>query len=237
MEREHRGQLAGCGRTAWWPAARRIFMLAGAYGCAAVHRGSNVDPMRVAAQARPVSASSAAARSSRRRVDPRCGHARRARPRAARAAPGPPIARGARRPRPAAVRGRRRRRRRTGHLSAQLRKHGNRLREARVADRREHDAIAELLPLALSAGISRRDRPARLRPSSRGAAHRVHPGRCCSARARAGSSPDRARPPDAPSRFARADRAFPGGLPVNRATARAANTHAARGPALPPPSS
>jgi uncharacterized membrane protein YhiD involved in acid resistance len=51
MEREHRGQVAGCGRTAWWPAARRIFMLAGAYGCAAVHRGSNIDPMRVAAQA------------------------------------------------------------------------------------------------------------------------------------------------------------------------------------------
>jgi uncharacterized membrane protein YhiD involved in acid resistance len=50
-EREHRGQVAGCGRTAWWPAARRIFMLAGAYGCAAVHRGCNVDPMRVAAQA------------------------------------------------------------------------------------------------------------------------------------------------------------------------------------------
>jgi putative Mg2+ transporter-C (MgtC) family protein len=51
MEREHRGQVGGCGRTAWRPAARRIFMLAGAYGCAAVHRGSNVDPMRVAAQA------------------------------------------------------------------------------------------------------------------------------------------------------------------------------------------
>jgi hypothetical protein len=108
---------------------------------------------------RPVSASSAAARSSRRRVGPRCGHARRARPRAARAAPGPPIARGARRPRPAAVRGHRRRRGRTGHPSAQLREHGDRLREARVADRHEHDAIAELLPLALSAGISRRDRP------------------------------------------------------------------------------
>jgi hypothetical protein len=29
----------------------------------------------------------------------------------------------------------------------------------------------------------------------------------------------------------------PGGLLVNGATARAANTHAARGPALPPPSS
>jgi len=56
-------------------------------------------------------------------------------------------------------------------------------------------------------------------------------------RARAGSSPDRARPPDARLRFARADRAFPGGLLVNGATARAANTHAARGPALPPPSS
>jgi hypothetical protein len=80
---------------------------------------------------RPVSASSAAARSSRRRVGPRCGHARRARPRAARAAPGPPIARGARRPRPAAVRGRRRRRGRTGHPSAQLREHGDRLLKAR----------------------------------------------------------------------------------------------------------
>jgi hypothetical protein len=66
------------------------------------------------------------------------------------------------------VRGRRRRRGRTGHLSAQLREHGDRRCEARVADRREHDAIAELLPLALSAGISKRDRPARLRPSSRG---------------------------------------------------------------------
>jgi len=31
--------------------------------------------------------------------------------------------------------------------------------------------------------------------------------------------------------------AFPGGLLVNGATARPANTHAARGPALPPPSS
>jgi uncharacterized membrane protein YhiD involved in acid resistance len=51
IEREHRGQVPGCGRTAWWPAARRIFMLAGAYGCAAVHRGCNVDPMGVAAQA------------------------------------------------------------------------------------------------------------------------------------------------------------------------------------------
>ena len=51
IEREHRGQVPGCGRTARWPAARRIFMLAGAYGWAAVHGGSNVDPMRVAAQA------------------------------------------------------------------------------------------------------------------------------------------------------------------------------------------
>ena len=65
-EREHRGQVAGCGRTAWWPAARRIFMLASAYRCAAVHRGCNVDPMRVAAQA-------AAGRLHRRRRNPQGG--------------------------------------------------------------------------------------------------------------------------------------------------------------------
>jgi len=33
MEREHRGQVAGRGRTAWRPAARRIFMLAAREGC------------------------------------------------------------------------------------------------------------------------------------------------------------------------------------------------------------
>ena len=65
-EREHRGQVAGCGRTAWWPAARRIFMLASAYRCAAVHRGCNVDPMRVAAHA-------AAGRLHRRRRNPQGG--------------------------------------------------------------------------------------------------------------------------------------------------------------------
>jgi hypothetical protein len=90
-----------------------------------------------------------------------------------RAAPGPPIARGARRPRPA----------------------------HEVEPKGAHRPRRRLRPrtaAALSAGISRRDRPARLRPSSRGAAHRVRPGRCCSARARAGSSPARARPPGAP---------------------------------------
>jgi hypothetical protein len=161
MEREHRGQVAGCGRTAWRPAARRIFMLAGAYGWAAVHRGPNVDPMRVAAQAAAGAGfigGGATLKEARRSAVWSCTTSS-ATSRAA--APGPPSARGARRPRPAAVRGRRRRRGRTGHPSAQLREHGDRLREARVADRREHDAIAELLPLALSAGISRRDRPPR----------------------------------------------------------------------------
>src|SRR3954466_3254960 len=50
LERERRGQGAGLrthGLVACGPA---IFTLAGAYGFADIHRGPNVDPMRVAAQ-------------------------------------------------------------------------------------------------------------------------------------------------------------------------------------------
>jgi hypothetical protein len=209
---------------------------------------------------RPVSASSAAARSSRRRVGPRCGHARRARPRAARrlrvlpslaarAAPGQQQCAG------------------VGGVADELgtlrlnfvstgidcARRGSLTAASTTRSRSSShsrsvlESQGEIARLAAAGrpwidndrGRRARQRPAtaRLRPSSSGAAHRVRPGRCCSARARAGSSPDRARPPDARSCFARADRAFPGGLLVNGATARAANTHAARGPALPPPSS
>jgi hypothetical protein len=35
--------------------------------------------------------------------------------------------------------------------------HGDRLREAQAADRREHEAIAQLVPRALDAGISKRE--------------------------------------------------------------------------------
>jgi hypothetical protein len=43
------------------------------------------------------------------------------------------------------------------HLKAELRKHGDRLRDAQAADRLEHEAIAQLLPRALDAGISKRE--------------------------------------------------------------------------------
>jgi hypothetical protein len=42
-------------------------------------------------------------------------------------------------------------------LKAQLRIHGDRLRDAQAVDRREHEAIAELLPRAIDAGISKRE--------------------------------------------------------------------------------
>jgi hypothetical protein len=42
-------------------------------------------------------------------------------------------------------------------LTAQLREHGERRRAARDADRKELDAIAELLPRALDSGISKRE--------------------------------------------------------------------------------
>jgi hypothetical protein len=42
-------------------------------------------------------------------------------------------------------------------LTAQLAKHGDRRRAARDVDRKELDAIAELLPHALRAGISKRE--------------------------------------------------------------------------------
>jgi hypothetical protein len=42
-------------------------------------------------------------------------------------------------------------------LEAELRMHGDRLRELQVADHREHEAIAQLLPRALEAGISKRE--------------------------------------------------------------------------------
>ena len=40
-------------------------------------------------------------------------------------------------------------------LRAQLREHGQRLREAQATDARAHAAIAKLLPRALDAGISK----------------------------------------------------------------------------------
>ena len=159
-EREHRGQVAGCGRTAWWPAARRIFMLAGAYRCAAVHRGSNVDPMRVAAQAAAgVGFIGGGAILKEARRSAVRSHARRARPRAARgsgvlpslavrAAPGQQQCAG------------------VGGVADELGTFrlnfvstGIDWREVRVADRREHDVIAVAPATSASAGISRRDRP------------------------------------------------------------------------------
>jgi putative Mg2+ transporter-C (MgtC) family protein len=50
VEREHRGQPAGMRTHALVACGAAIFTLAGAYGFADVHRGPNVDPMRVAAQ-------------------------------------------------------------------------------------------------------------------------------------------------------------------------------------------
>ena len=42
-------------------------------------------------------------------------------------------------------------------LRAELRMHGDRLREAQAADEREHNEIAKLVPRALDAGISKRE--------------------------------------------------------------------------------
>jgi hypothetical protein len=42
-------------------------------------------------------------------------------------------------------------------LKALLREHGDRLREAQAVDHVEHEAIAELLPRALDAGLSKRE--------------------------------------------------------------------------------
>jgi putative Mg2+ transporter-C (MgtC) family protein len=50
VEREHRGQVAGMRTHALVGCGAAIFTLAGAYGFGDVHRGPNVDPMRVAAQ-------------------------------------------------------------------------------------------------------------------------------------------------------------------------------------------
>jgi putative Mg2+ transporter-C (MgtC) family protein len=50
LERESRNQLAGMRTHALVAAGAAIFTLAGAHGFPALHRGPNVDPMRVAAQ-------------------------------------------------------------------------------------------------------------------------------------------------------------------------------------------
>jgi putative Mg2+ transporter-C (MgtC) family protein len=50
VEREHRGQVAGMRTHALVACGAAIFTIAGAYGFSDVHRGPNVDPMRVAAQ-------------------------------------------------------------------------------------------------------------------------------------------------------------------------------------------
>src|SRR3954463_6232877 len=50
LERESRNQLAGMRTHALVAAGAAVFTLAGAYGFSDVHRGPNIDPMRVAAQ-------------------------------------------------------------------------------------------------------------------------------------------------------------------------------------------
>jgi putative Mg2+ transporter-C (MgtC) family protein len=50
LERETRNQLAGVRTHALVAAGAAVFTLAGAYGFSDIHRGPNVDPMRVAAQ-------------------------------------------------------------------------------------------------------------------------------------------------------------------------------------------
>jgi putative Mg2+ transporter-C (MgtC) family protein len=50
IERESRNQLAGMRTHALVAAGAAIFTLAGAYGFGDIHRGPNVDPMRVSAQ-------------------------------------------------------------------------------------------------------------------------------------------------------------------------------------------
>ena len=42
-------------------------------------------------------------------------------------------------------------------VRAELRTHGDRLREAQAVDEREHAAIAKILPRALELGISKRE--------------------------------------------------------------------------------
>jgi hypothetical protein len=66
-------------------------MLAGAYGCAAVHRGSNVDPMRVAAAGVGLIGGGAILKEARRSAVWSCTTSLGREPRGA--APGPPIAR------------------------------------------------------------------------------------------------------------------------------------------------
>src|SRR3954465_5396085 len=50
LERERRGQVAGMRTHGLVACGAAIFTLAGAYGFSDIHRGPNVDPMRVAAQ-------------------------------------------------------------------------------------------------------------------------------------------------------------------------------------------
>src|SRR4051794_32944252 len=50
LEREHRGQVAGMRTHGLVACGAAVFTVAGAYGFADIHRGPNVDPMRVAAQ-------------------------------------------------------------------------------------------------------------------------------------------------------------------------------------------
>src|SRR3954447_22299475 len=50
LERESRNQLAGMRTHALVAAGAAVFTVAGAYGFSDIHRGPNVDPMRVAAQ-------------------------------------------------------------------------------------------------------------------------------------------------------------------------------------------
>src|SRR6059058_2651184 len=50
LEREPRNQLAGIRTHALVAAGAAVFTLAGAFGFSDIHRGPNVDPMRVAAQ-------------------------------------------------------------------------------------------------------------------------------------------------------------------------------------------
>jgi putative Mg2+ transporter-C (MgtC) family protein len=50
LERESRNQLAGMRTHALVAAGAAVFTIAGAYGFSDIHRGPNVDPMRVAAQ-------------------------------------------------------------------------------------------------------------------------------------------------------------------------------------------
>jgi putative Mg2+ transporter-C (MgtC) family protein len=50
FERERRGQVAGLRTHALVACGAAVFTIGGAYGFADIHRGANVDPMRVAAQ-------------------------------------------------------------------------------------------------------------------------------------------------------------------------------------------